>query len=217
MKYYKFRFDVNNDVLKEVPDYTIKESDTKDLSEFNSLDDIPYFQPYLNDFVIYDKFRNVDILDLKLSSGFIISSKFKDILLKHNLSEHRFYEANVFSTKGEKVDFHYLFLVNNFYKILDFEKTKFYGMDWYDNRLTDSFIVKNEKDRVDLYKKLVKNNIDIDIIKSDFYFLNQKVDLIRCDIESCFLISERLKYEIEENDLENIIISEKVYAENVNW
>ncbi|AZQ64833.1 hypothetical protein EI427_21650 [Flammeovirga pectinis] len=217
MKYYKLRFDVNNDVLKEVPDIIEQESDIRDLREFNNLDRIPDFQPYLNDFIIYDKFKNVDILDLDLNSGIIVSSKFKDILLRHNLSEHRFYEANVFSTKGEKVDFHYLFLVNTFYDLLDLEKTKFYGMDWYGNKLTDAFNIKSEKDRVELSKRVRKDNINIEVVKSETYIISQKLDLIRCNIENGFLISERLKYEIEEYDLENIVISEKVYAENVNW
>ncbi|KXX69089.1 hypothetical protein [Flammeovirga sp. SJP92] len=217
MKYYKLRFDVNKNVLKEVPDYTGRESDIRDISEFNSLDNIPNFKPYLSNFIIKDKFQNVDILDLDLNSGFIISSKFKNILLKLNLPEHRFYEADVFTTKGEKVGFHYLFLVNNFFNLLDSDRTQFYGMDWYDNKLTDSFLIKNEKDIVSLYEKFEENNIDVEVIKSDLYLLNQKVDLIRCDIECCFLISERLKYEIEENDLENIVISDKCYAENLNW
>lgn len=210
MKYYKIRINselVGRRQVLPIWEYDIEASNAESKLKHTRL---PDFEPVFSKLYI-DKVTDViDNASAIGGTGFIVNEKLKNIFKKFKLDVHRIYDLDLYieNTK-ERIDenFYWLQIVStNFEEWIDFKKSKFYLFDDFEEeKVKDLSLKKPSKlieeikntlntDNIVIYSQLVLNH---NFKNYDFFYLD---DLY----ENTFnypIVSEKLKKEIEKNDI----------------
>ena len=90
---------------------------------------VPSKNPNFDYFILKNKSKFTDILSAWfLNDGLIISKRFKEILEKFDLQDHRFYPAKV-AKHNEKRNYYWFLPLDDLSSKVDYQSTEFYAID----------------------------------------------------------------------------------------
>jgi hypothetical protein len=184
-------------VQKMAPGYDYKATNSV-YALSKATENLPDFAPNLDHFVVNGKARLTDLLSVApVNGGFLISNRFKTLLEKFKIAQHRFYAAKV-SHKKEFYDYYWIHIISNLAEFVDYPKSTFFIYYNYSHNL-GYVTVDSKEDFKDQKEKIKKDNPDKTItIWADKIRLNEDFDLsldlfeIGC-FNSNYCISDRLK------------------------
>lgn len=173
---------------------------------------LPSTKPDLRYLILGDDAKLTDMLSavmLRLN-GFLISEKFKNLMQKHKLPEHQFYEAHIMNTKGVQFKYYWLqMLRDNNMKYVDFENSGFI--------ISSTSIIQKDLRSIEIrsYSEYLIEKEKLQpkqIIRISELCLNNEFSKAGLDIFSIpsykpsWIISENLKNSIHENELTGVSI-----------
>lgn len=212
MKYYVLKHSNEQNIVGDTPQSEgMKDSyiSYADDSAFKmSPYEIPEFQPNFDAMLLSSKAKLTDWVDDPFGTtgpGMTVSKKFKNILTSHNLCKHEFYKVGILH-KGSSIDNYWYMRIGEILEdtdCIDFHKTHFVSKPmflWMD----DKPIMLNVKDRLELQqavKEQITSNPMFKVLPDTKLYLNKKfdknMDLFYFGFSDMYIVSERLKLEIE--------------------
>lgn len=175
-------------------------------SMYNYRSTFPDYIPELDGIMLSGSAKLTDFVSQGFSSNFhIVSEKAKTILEKHRLCSHQFYPLGLYKRKIKQS--YYLFKpISDYLDFIDYKKTAFVEYNISTGEKVETNEVTSKEKILEINNKL-ENQKDIswciwgDKIVMSKYFDN-KLDYFKIGrIDSNIYVSERLKNEIESNDL----------------
>lgn len=133
IEYFIFRAACNTLETGSVYPQVQKMSPEYDYDSANSVhnlsretDNIPYFEPNLDYFIVSGKAKLTDLLSVSvMHGGFLISQKLKNLFEQHKLPLHKFYPAKV-NFKKEFFQYYWIHIISKFDYFVDFSKSSFF-------------------------------------------------------------------------------------------
>ncbi len=140
-------------------------------------------------------------------SGLTVDSKLKNILGEFNLPEHRFFAIDVFYKK-KRLDYYWFHFTNSFLEYIDLDKSEFEKIRNQNFEPVENLKVKSLSELNDNKRKLTfEFSIREKVIALKPNFPNFDIISMR-GVKPIFLVSERLKTEIENNQITGCHFSE---------
>ncbi|WP_290840029.1 hypothetical protein [Flavobacterium sp.] len=143
--------------------------------------------------------------------GYVMSGKAKSVIEKFKLPEHRFYALPAYTLEATGETFHYYYLhilvADDNYDFIDFpastfERTDFLGENGQPIAIGSAEEWKDIRKNMD---ELEENIREVDLVLSDlFHKLDPDLFRIQHFLNSEFIMSERLKNALEENDISGL-------------
>ena len=179
----------------------------------------PDFIPDLDYFVVHGKAKLTDLLSVStVDGGFLISPRFKILLEKFNVVNHRFYSGRLLYKK-EFHNFYWLHIISNFTSFVDYPKSTFFVYQNYTHNLgyvpiesEDDFKIKKAKLKKDNPDKTITIWAEKIRLNNNF---NKSIDLFTIGtFDRHYYVSDRLKKAIENEKITGCNIQS---ADNLKW
>ncbi len=215
MKYFAIENSLNEKILGKIPQVKefIHHCDVED--EPNFIDKFVFekieIKPILSNVVLYANAKQTDLIDtfgdIGFCFGYLISNKFKETLDQFNCYGFQYFETYIIQ-KNQKLDNYLQTNIYDFpYQFIDFEKTTFSIKDSIKRKIIFESI--NILNLEDFYKKISSLKYPESISLSNLSFDDQmNLDFfpLRFFENGGYkgIVSERLKNEIEKNDITGI-------------
>ncbi len=171
----------------------------------------PEQPPQLDYLIMAKRAKLTDVLSVGFISarGYLVSERLKQLLEGFNLMPHRFYPGKV-EYKGTLFNYYFLHLVCDSYRLIDFEKTKFY-ITTSGVKTNDNLIIKYEEDLKKMRKEMpMSKSIKAEKLYFSTFFENQPLDLFYfIGLHPDIFISEKLKTALEVMDITGLNIKEQ--------
>jgi hypothetical protein len=198
-------------VQKMAPGYDYKASNSV-YALSKATERLPDFAPNLDHFVVNGKAKLTDLLSVStVNGGFLISKRFKKLIEKFNIAQHRFYAAKVIY-KREFYEYYWIHIISNLAEFVDYPKSTFFIYYNYSHNL--GYIpIASKEDFKHQKDKIKKDNPDKTItvwadkikLKEDF---DISLDLFEIGLFNAnYYISERLKTAISAANITGCDIS----------
>ncbi|QWX83014.1 hypothetical protein H0I23_11135 [Cellulophaga sp. HaHaR_3_176] len=222
MKFYKIR--PNAEIVGEREVYPSWEYDANQENSETKLEHttLPNFKPVFSN-VYINRLTDVMFCNNIGGKGFIVSEKLKKLLAKHNIDTHRFYNLNLFyyDTKKQVLNNYYWFQIvsTNFLDWIDYNNSKFYLFDDFEENKVMELDLKNKEqlaeevkntmntDNIVIYEKLTFNS---NFKNLDFFYMDDLFD----NLFNYPIVSEKLMYEIEKNNIQSFEFKEVNIVKN---
>lgn len=168
------------------------------------LNELPYLGPNLDFLKMTSRSKLTDCISAShISKGFLISSRFKKILKKYNLPQHKFYPVKILH-KNELLDYWWFTYIGNLEEYIDYSKTIFYTID--------SYFIKEELpniNREELIKLWSSSLLEMKSFRSSKINFIKKYQLnmdlfVLASFDQRTYVSGRLKLELEASNISGL-------------
>ncbi len=161
--------------------------------------------------------KNADLLDIINApmltfTGLLMNNRTQKIFMSYMLPSHKYYPAYIKDYKANIFEYVWLQTSSerNYDNFMDYKKSQFYWKKDYGNIEREDIEINSLQDLEDFKIKLKKGQgirVKIVVLKTDF--LNLNIDLFKiARLSNDWIISERLKIALEENEITGISFKE---------
>jgi hypothetical protein len=212
MNYYILSNSTDEKVVGDIPQ--VKMAPDYDFDKHNSVrsisrDNFPEFNPDLNFFVMTPKAKLTDVITVSgliSAKGFLINEKVKNILDKHNLVSHKYYQAKLYY-KNQAFTYYWWHVVSDLTPCIDYNQTSFIIKRLFKIEVDNLTIPNAEGLKKTRYEiGALKNLIPNTLVLHETFDKNLDLFIIGGFNDEIF-VSEKLKIELEQQKISGIEIS----------
>lgn len=217
MNYYILSNSTDEKVVGDIPQ--VKMAPDYDFDKHHSVrhiprDNFPDFNPDLNFFVITPKAKLTDVITVSgliSAKGFLINEKVKNILDRHNLISHKYYQAKLYY-KNQALTYYWWHLVSDLTNCIDYNQTSFaikrlFKIEVDNLSIPNAEGLKKTRHEIGALKNLIPNTL----VLHDAFDKNLDLFIIGGFNDEIF-VSEKLKLELEQQNISGIEISKPKFS-----